>query len=63
MDIPLIFRVGEYQLKKKLIIMTSIVGSKAIAKGGSNRIGFTFKEEHEDKYSTLKYLVIRILES
>ena len=41
--------------------MTSNVGSTTIAKGGSNRIGFTFEEEHQDIYLTLKALVMGIL--
>lgn len=48
--------------KNTLIIMTSNVGSTAIAKGGSNRIGFAFvEEEHEGRYSALKALVIEEL--
>lgn len=48
--------------KNTLIIMTSNVGSTAIAKGGSNRIGFAFgEEEHEGRYSALKELVMEEL--
>ncbi|KAG0600738.1 hypothetical protein M758_11G057600 [Ceratodon purpureus] len=46
--------------KNVLIVMTSNIGSQQIAKGGSNRIGFTvYNSDEEDggKYSQLKDLV------
>lgn len=46
--------------KNVLIVMTSNVGSSQIAKGGSNRIGFTYNTDEADggKYSQLKELVM-----
>ncbi|CAK9874897.1 unnamed protein product [Sphagnum jensenii] len=45
--------------KNVLIVMTSNVGSTAIAKGGSNRIGFTFSDDADGgRYSQLKALVM-----
>lgn len=45
--------------KNTLIVMTSNVGSTAIARGGSNRIGFTLETDEPDggKYTALKELV------
>jgi ATP-dependent Clp protease ATP-binding subunit ClpC len=50
--------------KNVLIVMTSNVGSQQIAKGGSNRIGFTVYNTDEadgGKYSQLKELVMEEL--
>eukprot|EP01018_Ginkgo_biloba_P003570 Gb_36602 [translate_table: standard] len=48
--------------KNTLIVMTSNVGSAAIAKGGSNRIGFTLVEEEDGgRYSAIKALVMEEL--
>ncbi|GBG92963.1 hypothetical protein CBR_g57961 [Chara braunii] len=47
--------------KNTLIVLTSNVGSTAIAKGGSNTIGFTFEgadEKDGGRYSRLKSLVM-----
>ncbi|KAL3681430.1 hypothetical protein R1sor_024386 [Riccia sorocarpa] len=45
--------------KNSLIIMTSNVGSQAIAKGGGNQIGFTFSDEADGgRYSALKTMVM-----
>jgi ATP-dependent Clp protease ATP-binding subunit ClpC len=44
--------------------MTSNIGSTAIAKGGSTRIGFTFTDNSEDgKYAVLRSLVMEELKS
>ncbi|KAG6551592.1 hypothetical protein Mapa_006669 [Marchantia paleacea] len=45
--------------KNTLIIMTSNVGSQAIAKGGGNQIGFTFSDEADGgRYGALKAMVM-----
>ena len=50
--------------KNTLLIMTSNIGSTAIAKGGSNRIGFTFTDHsNEGKYAVLRSLVMEELKS
>ena len=50
--------------KNTLLIMTSNIGSTAIAKGGSNRIGFTFTDNsNEGKYAVLRSLVMEELKS
>ena len=51
--------------KNSLIVMTSNVGSSAIARGGSHRIGFGLDTDEEDggRYSSLKELVTDELKS
>lgn len=49
----------QVSFKNVLIVMTSNVGSTAIAKGGSSRIGFNLSDEADGgKYSQLKTLVM-----
>lgn len=50
--------------KNTLLVMTSNIGSTAIAKGGSNRIGFTFTDDaHGGKYAALRDLVMEELKA
>ncbi|KAH7289661.1 hypothetical protein KP509_30G013400 [Ceratopteris richardii] len=50
--------------KNTLIVMTSNIGSSAIAKGQSNRIGFTFSDDtNGSKYSALCELVMEELKA
>ncbi|MCO5575798.1 hypothetical protein L7F22_029603 [Adiantum nelumboides] len=50
--------------KNTLLVMTSNIGSTAIAKGQSNRIGFTFIDQTDGgKYTALRELVMEELKS
>lgn len=50
--------------KNTLLVMTSNVGSTAIVKGGSNRIGFSFMDNVDGgRYEALKELVMEELKS
>ncbi|KAI5058545.1 hypothetical protein GOP47_0026715 [Adiantum capillus-veneris] len=50
--------------KNTLLVMTSNIGSTAIAKGQSNRIGFTFTDQTDGgKYGALRELVMEELKS
>ncbi|XP_024532162.1 chaperone protein ClpD, chloroplastic isoform X1 [Selaginella moellendorffii] len=44
--------------RNSLLIMTSNVGSSAIARGGSGKIGFSFAEGGDEDYTNLKGLVM-----